>query len=195
MGGSVRTVPAGPAATGRTGPVFALLVLIQFMVVLDAGIVNIALPAIQRELALSPAGLAWVVDAYLLTFGGFLLVGGRAADLLGRRRLFLGGLALFTLASLACGLSTVGSQLILARSAQGLGAALVSPAALALVTDLYAEGPRRNRALGVWGSMGGGRTPVRRWLRRDGLRARRRTHTRRRCDAPPDCPHQTIGER
>lgn len=148
-----RTPTAGPQV--RPGPIFALLVLIQFMVVLDAGIVNIALPAIQRDLGLDAVSLAWIVDAYLLTFGGFLLLGGRAADLVGRRRMFLFGLALFTIASLACGLSTAAWQLLAARAAQGLGAALVSPAALALVTDLFAEGPRRNRALGIWGSMGG----------------------------------------
>lgn len=150
---SAERAPAQPQV--RPGPIFALLVLIQFMVVLDAGIVNIALPAIQGDLGLDAASLTWVVDAYLLIFGGFLLLGGRVADLVGRRRMFLFGLALFTVASLACGLSTAAWQLLAARAAQGLGAALVSPAALALVTDLFAEGPGRNRALGIWGSMGG----------------------------------------
>lgn len=147
----------GVPKAGRrtTGAAFALLIVIQFMVVLDASVVNVALPVIQRDLHLDQSGLTWVVDAYLLTFGGFLLVGGRAADLVGRRRLFLGGLLLFTIASLACGLSTVGGELYAARAAQGIGAAFASPAALALLTDLYPQGPRRNRALGVWGSMGG----------------------------------------
>ena len=135
--------------------IVAVLILVQFMVVLDAGVVNIALPAIRAHLGFTEAGLTWVIDAYLLTFGGFLLLGGRAADLLGRRRMFLIGLSIFTAASLGCGLAAHPWQLLAGRATQGLGAAFVSPAALALVTDVFDEGPERNRALGIWASMGG----------------------------------------
>ena len=133
----------------------ALLAAAQFVVVLDASIVNVALPSIGRDLHFSQDDLSWVVNAYTLTFGGFLLLGGRMADLLGRRRLFLGGLVLFALASLAGGLSQSDGQLIAARAVQGLGAALLSPAALSLVTVIFAEGAERNRALGVWGAVAG----------------------------------------
>ncbi len=133
----------------------ALLAAAQFVVVLDASIVNVALPSIGRDLNFAQENLSWVVNAYTLTFGGFLLLGGRMADLIGRRRLFLGGLILFSIASLAGGLATNEAQLIAARAVQGLGAALLSPAALSLVTVIFAEGADRNKALGIWGAVAG----------------------------------------
>src|SRR4051794_28829677 len=133
----------------------ALLAMTQFVIVLDASIVNVALPSIGRALDFSQDNLSWVVNAYTLTFGGFLLLGGRMADLLGRRRLFMGGLVLFAGASLAGGLAQSDTWLIAARAVQGLGAALLSPAALSLVTVLFAEGPDRNKAMGVWGAVAG----------------------------------------
>src|SRR5207248_6352446 len=135
-----------------------LLCIAQFVVVLDASIVNVALPTIGKALHFSESNLPWVVNSYVLTFGGFLLLGGRMADLLGRRRVFMGGLVLFSLASLAGGLAGVtGSQtqLIIARLFQGLGAAILSPAALSIVTNTFREGPERNKALGVWGAVAG----------------------------------------
>jgi EmrB/QacA subfamily drug resistance transporter len=133
----------------------ALLAVAQFVVVLDASIVNVALPSIGRDLKFSQANLAWVVNAYVLTFGGFLLLGGRMADLLGRRRIFVAGLLLFAAASLAGGLAHSEAQLIAARAVQGLGAAILSPAALSIVTTIFSEGADRNRALGVWGAVAG----------------------------------------
>jgi EmrB/QacA subfamily drug resistance transporter len=133
----------------------ALLAMTQFVVVLDAAIVNVALPSIGRALHFSSDDLSWVVNAYTLTFGGFLLLGGRLADLLGRRRMFIGGLVLFSLASLLGGLAQSDLWLIAARATQGLGAALISPAALSLVTVLFTEGAERNKALGVWGAVAG----------------------------------------
>ncbi len=133
----------------------ALLCVAQFMVVLDASIVNVALPSIGTALDFSQENLSWVVNAYVLTFGGFLLLGGRMADLLGRRRVFMGGLVLFALASLAGGLATNDSQLIAARAVQGLGAAILSPAALSIVTTTFRDGAERNKALGVWGAVAG----------------------------------------
>ena len=127
----------------------------QFVVVLDAAIVNVALPSIGRALDFSQDNLAWVVNAYTLTFGGFLLLGGRLADLLGRRKLFMIGLVVFSLASLLGGLAQSEAWLIGARALQGLGAALVSPAALSIVTNTFSEGAERNRALGVWGAVAG----------------------------------------
>src|SRR4051794_28746965 len=112
----------------------ALLATAQFVVVLDASVVNVALPSIATDLHLSQAGLAWLVNAYVLAFGGFLLLGGRVADLVGRRRVFMGGFVIFALASFAGGLATSGGTLIAARALQGLGAAVLSPAALSLVT-------------------------------------------------------------
>jgi EmrB/QacA subfamily drug resistance transporter len=135
--------------------VLALLATAQFVVVLDAAIVNVALPSIGRGLHFSQDSLSWVVNAYVLTFGGFLLLGGRAADLLGRRRVFIAGLIVFALASLAGGLAQSEGWLIAARAVQGLGAALVSPAALSIVTTTFAEGAERNKALGVWGAVAG----------------------------------------
>lgn len=122
------------------------------MVALDVQIVAIALPAIQRDLGVSQANLQWMVSAYVLTFGGFLLLAGRMADLFGRRRLFMLGFELFTLASLACGLARSELFLYLARAAQGLGAAFIAPAALSILTTTFGEGCRRNYALGVWGT-------------------------------------------
>jgi EmrB/QacA subfamily drug resistance transporter len=137
------------------GLALALLALTQFVIVLDASIVNVALPSIGRDLQFNQDDLSWVVNAYTLTFGGFLLLGGRLADLLGRRRMFIGGLVLFSVASLAGGLAQSDVWLIAARAVQGLGAALISPAALSLVTTMFAEGAERNRALGVWGAVAG----------------------------------------
>src|ERR1700748_169549 len=132
-----------------------LLAVTQFVVVLDASIVNVALPSIGRALDFSQDNLSWVVNAYTLTFGGFLLLGGRLADLPGRRAIFMGGLALFAVASLLGGLAQSDTWLIAARAVQGLGAALISPAALSLITTIFSEGAERNRALGVWGAVAG----------------------------------------
>jgi EmrB/QacA subfamily drug resistance transporter len=133
----------------------ALLAMTQFVVVIDASIVNIALPSIGTALHFSQADLSWVVNAYTLTFGGFLLLGGRLADLMGRRRMFMVGLVIFSLASLLGGLAQSEAWLIAARAVQGLGAAIVSPAALSIITTTFAEGEERNRALGVWGAVAG----------------------------------------
>jgi EmrB/QacA subfamily drug resistance transporter len=138
-----------------TGAVLALLAMTQFLVVVDASIVNVALPSVARSLDISQQDITWVVNAYTLTFGGFLLLGGRLADLLGRRRMFIAGVALFALASLAGGLAESFGWLVSARAAQGLGAALASPAALSIITTTFAEGPERNRALGIWGAVAG----------------------------------------
>src|SRR5438270_1506070 len=132
-----------------------LLAITQFMIVIDASIVNVALPSIGRALDFSQTNLPWVVNAYVLTFGGFLLLGGRMADLLGRRKVFVGGLVLFALASLAGGFAQSEGWLIAARAVQGLGAALLSPAALSIVTTIFSEGADRNKALGVWGAVAG----------------------------------------
>jgi EmrB/QacA subfamily drug resistance transporter len=132
----------------------ALLLLVQFMVVLDIAIVNVALPSIQNDLGFSPENLQWVISAYALFFGGFLLLGGRAADLLGRRRMFLVGIVLFTTASLVSGLAWGQGPLIGARAFQGLGAAIITPAALSILTTTFAEGKERNAALGAWGAIG-----------------------------------------
>src|SRR6476619_751007 len=133
----------------------ALLSAVQFMVVLDIAIVNVALPSIKVDLGFSQENLQWVISAYALFFGGFLLLGGRAADLLGRRRLFLAGVVLFTLSSLLAGLAWSEGSLIAARSFQGLGAAVISPAALSILSTTFTEGRDRNIALGVWGAVGG----------------------------------------
>ena len=133
----------------------ALLSAVQFMVVLDIAIVNVALPSIKNDLGFSQDNLQWVISAYALVFGGFLLLGGRAADLLGRRRIFLVGLAVFTVASLLAGLAWSEASLIGARLLQGLGAAIISPAALSMVSTTFREGRERNVALGVWGAVGG----------------------------------------
>ena len=132
-----------------------LLCSAQFVVVLDASIVNVALPSIGEALDFSQENLPWVVNAYVLTFGGFLLLGGRTADLLGRRRVFMAGLLLVAVASLAAGFAVTEGQLIAARAAQGLGAAIISPAALSIVTTIFSDGAERNKALGVWGAVAG----------------------------------------
>jgi EmrB/QacA subfamily drug resistance transporter len=132
-----------------------LLCVAQFVVVLDASIVNVALPTIKEALDFSEDSLPWVINAYVLTFGGFLLLGGRLADLLGRRRLFMAGLVLFALASLAGGLAANSGQLIAARAVQGLGGAILSPAALSIVAVTFKDGAERNKALGVWGAVAG----------------------------------------
>jgi EmrB/QacA subfamily drug resistance transporter len=129
--------------------------LAQFMVILDVSVVNVALPAIRGGLHFSEVDLQWVVNAYTVTFAGFLLLGGRAADLLGRRRVFVWGLVLFALASLAGGVSDSQPVLIAARAVQGLGGAVIAPASLSILTTTFAEGPQRNRAVGIWGAMGG----------------------------------------
>jgi EmrB/QacA subfamily drug resistance transporter len=133
----------------------ALLSVVQFMVVLDIAIVNVALPSIQVDLGFSQENLQWVISAYALVFGGFLLLGGRAADLLGRRRMFMAGLAVFAIGSLLAGLAWSEASLIGARSVQGLGAAIISPAALSILMTTFSEGRERNIALGVWGAVGG----------------------------------------
>jgi EmrB/QacA subfamily drug resistance transporter len=132
----------------------ALLATVQFMVVLDIAIVNVALPSIQVDLGFSQENLQWVISAYALLFGGFLLLGGRAADLLGRRRLFIGGLVVFSAASLLSGLAWSDDALIVARAFQGLGAAIITPAALSILMTTFTEGRERNAALGVWGAVG-----------------------------------------
>ena len=140
--------------------VLVLVCMAQFMVVLDATVVNVALPSIQKDLGLSEANLQWIVNAYTLAFGGFLLLGGRAGDLLGRKRLFLFGLVVFTTASLLDGLATSSGMLIGSRALQGLGAAFISPAALAIITTTFAEGAERARALGVWAAIAIGGSAV-----------------------------------
>jgi EmrB/QacA subfamily drug resistance transporter len=132
-----------------------LLCVAQFVVVLDASIVNVALPSIGKGLDFSEQNLPWVVNAYVIAFGGFLLLGGRAADLLGRRRVFMAGLLVVAVASLAAGFAADQGQLIAARAAQGLGAAIISPSALSIVTSLFNDGAERNKALGAWGAVAG----------------------------------------
>ena len=149
-GGAIEVAP------GRTVPPWLVLGLVlvgQFMVVLDASIVNVALPSIQRDLHFSTSGLQWIVNAYTLTFAGFLLLGGRAADLFGRRRIFLLGLGVFTASSLLGGMAQSEAWLITARAIQGLGAAILAPATLTILTATFAEGPARARALGAWSAV------------------------------------------
>jgi EmrB/QacA subfamily drug resistance transporter len=133
---------------------FALLAVSYFMTIIDLTIVNVSLPTIGRDLHFSQTSLQWVATAYALTFGGFLLLGGRAADLLGRRRILMVGLALFTAASLGCALATGDAFLIGMRAVQGLGAAIMLPAALSIVMNMFSEGAERNKALGIWGGLG-----------------------------------------
>jgi len=142
-------------STARSNQILALLAVAQLMGVLDFSIVNVALPSIQHTFHLVPADLQWIVSAYALMLGGFLLLGGRAADLFDRKRLFILGLGLFSLASLAGGLAPSPLIILAARAVQGLGGAIVSPTALALLTTTFPEGPERNRALGVFGSVSG----------------------------------------
>jgi EmrB/QacA subfamily drug resistance transporter len=139
----------------RRWKALGLICTAVFMTVLDIAIVNVALPSIGKDLHFSADSLQWVITAYAITFGGFLLLGGRAADLLGRRRVFMVGLAVFTGASLACGLATSEAFLIVARGVQGFGAAVVTPAALSIVSTTFEEGAERNKALGIWGAVAG----------------------------------------
>ena len=139
----------------RRWKALAVVAAAYFMTILDVSIVNVALPTIGKDLNFSRDDLQWVVTAYAITFGGFLLLGGRAADILGRRRVFLVGVVVFTTASLFCGLAWSEGVLIAARAVQGFGAAIISPAALSIITTTFAEGAERNKALGVWGAMGG----------------------------------------
>ena len=150
------------SAKHSTNPwlVLVLICMAQFMVVLDATIVNVALPHIQSSLGFTEASLQWVINAYTLIFAGFLLLGGRAGDLLGRKRLFLIGLVVFTVASLLDGISTTSGELIGFRALQGLGAALISPAALSIISTTFAEGKERARALGVWAAIAIGGSAV-----------------------------------
>lgn len=156
------SVPEGHMAKSTHGhgvnPWIVLVVVCfaQFMVVLDATIVNVALPSIQTDLDLSAQNLQWIVNAYTLVFGGFLLLGGRAADLLGRKRLFIAGTVIFSVASLVNALATSGEMLIIARGFQGLGGALTSPAALSIIVTTFDEGPDRTKALSVWGAIAAG---------------------------------------
>src|ERR1700693_1591299 len=149
--------PAGGADAGpvrrHLGLALAVIATAQLMVVLDATIVNVALPHIQNALGFSGTGLEWVVNAYTLTFGGLLLLGGRAGDILGRRRMFIAGMILFSLASLAGGFATTQAWLLAARAVQGVGAAVIAPTALSLITTTFPEGPPRNRAMGVYSAM------------------------------------------
>src|SRR6187431_2961974 len=133
----------------------ALIVVAQFMVILDVAIVNVALPSIELDLGFSQSGLEWVVTAYAIVFGGFLLLGGRLADLLGRRRTFMAGIGVFTAASVLCALSWSAGSLVAFRGIQGLGGALLAPAGLSLLMTTFAEGRDRNLALGIWGAASG----------------------------------------
>src|SRR5437868_2348180 len=142
-------------ADSRRWLALAVIVAAQFMVVLDIAIVNVALPSIKTDLHFSESSLQWVITAYAIFFGGVLLLGGRMADLLGRRRMFVAGLSLFTVSSLLDGLAWSSGSLITFRALQGLGAALLAPAALSLLTTIFSEGRERNKALGIWGAVSG----------------------------------------
>jgi EmrB/QacA subfamily drug resistance transporter len=148
-------VASAPALDPRRWWALALLCGAFFMVVLDATIVLVALPSIQADLGFSEQGLQWVLSAYALTFGGLLLLGGRAADLLGRRRLFMTGVLFFTAASLLCGLAWSPAALLAARAVQGIGAAIMTPTALSIIATTFTDGSERNKALGIWGALGG----------------------------------------
>src|ERR687891_2109454 len=152
-----RSSQAAGAARRGHHPALALAVIAasQLMIVLDISIVNIALPHIQQALGFSTTSLSWVVNAYTLAFGGLLLLGGRAGDILGRRRVFIAGILLFTLASFLGGLATSATWLLAARVLQGVGGAIASPTALALITTNFKEGPERNRAFGVFAAVSG----------------------------------------
>jgi EmrB/QacA subfamily drug resistance transporter len=153
--GARRTTSGGVRhASSRRALLFVVL-LANFMVILDVAVVNVALPSMRDGLHFSTAGLQWVVNAYTLTFAGFLMLGGRSADLLGRRRVFLFGAALFTVSSLACAIADSRSLLIAARALQGFGGAIVAPATLSIITSALPEGPERNRGLGLWAAIGG----------------------------------------
>src|SRR3954468_10187287 len=139
----------------RKGLALAAVVAAQFMVVLDIAIVNVALPAIKSDLHFAQANLQWVISAYAILFGGVLLLGGRLADVFGRRRVFMAGLAIFSISSLLCGVSWSEGSLIAFRALQGLGGALFAPAGLSILMTTFAEGAERNRALGIWGAASG----------------------------------------
>src|SRR6202142_1589602 len=154
------TFPSEPTPTFHDSPraknlALALLAMTQFVVVIDASIVNVALPSIGSHFHFSRTDLSWVVNAYTLTFGGFLMLGGRMADLLGRRRMFIVGLVVFSIASFAGGIAQSEGWLLAARAVQGMGAAIVSPAALSILVTTFADGAERNRALGIWGAVAG----------------------------------------
>ena len=144
-----------PAAAGSPWSLLVLLAVAQLMVILDISAVNVALPDMASDLGIAPADLGWAITSYSLMFGSLLLLGGRAADLLGRRRVFLAGLAVFTLASMVSALASYATTLFAARAGQGLGAAMLSPAALSIILTTFSDGPQRARALGVWGAVGG----------------------------------------
>ncbi len=167
---------------------FALLAVAYFMTIVDLTIVNVSLPTIGRALHFSETNLQWVATAYALTFGGFLLLGGRAADLLGRRRVLMVGLALFTAASLACGLASSDAFLIGSRAVQGIGAAIMLPAALSIVMNMFEEGAERNKALGIWGGLGAAGATV-------GMHRRRAAHPLRRVAVHllPERPDRDCG--
>ncbi|MGE5287968.1 MAG: MFS transporter [Micromonosporaceae bacterium] len=162
--GTQRAALPGSAAAGggprRLGLALVVIAAAQLMVVLDATIVNVALPHIQRALGFTGSGLEWVVTAYAVTFGGLLLLGGRSGDLLGRRRIFIAGLLLFSAASLTGGFANSQEWLLIARAAQGVGGAMIAPTALALIMTTFPEGPPRNRAMGVYAAMSGGGAAV-----------------------------------
>ena len=151
----MQSIPLTTGASDRRWSALALIVVAQFMVILDVAIVNVALPSIQADLGFTQTSLQWVVSAYAIMFGGVLLLGGRLADLLGRRRLFLIGLAVFSAASLLCGLAWSEASLIAFRALQGLGGALLAPAALSLLMTTFADGRERNKALGIYGAASG----------------------------------------
>src|SRR5436309_1972851 len=136
-------------------PLLFVVCLAQFMVILDVSVVNVALPAMRTDLHFSTSGLQWVVNAYTITFAGFMMLGARSADLLGRRRVLLAGTALFVLSSLACAVADRPGLLIAARALQGFGGAIVSPTTLSIITSTLAEGAERNRGLGLWADLGG----------------------------------------
>jgi MFS family permease len=144
-------VPADP----RRWKALAVLALVQFMLILDVTVVNVALPNIQKDLKFGPTGLAWVVDGYVLMAGGLLLLGGRLSDLVGRKRLFLIGVAVFGVASVTCGLAQNSAMLVTSRFIQGVGEALAAPAALGLVALLFPDPRERTKALGIWGGIAG----------------------------------------
>src|SRR5262245_2778230 len=154
-GAGLNPVTASKSALGRNSNALLLVVCLgQFMVILDVSIVNVALPSIKDALGFSTNGLQWVLNAYTLTFAGFLLLGGRAADLFGRRRMFVAGTLLFSGASLLCAIAPSSETLVAARAVQGIGGAVISPATLAIITTSFDEGAPRNRALGAWGAIG-----------------------------------------
>ena len=175
----------------RRWSALALIVTAQFMVILDVAIVNVALPSIKADLGFSETSLQWVVSAYAIIFGGALLLGGRLADILGRRRLFVAGLALFATSSLLCGLAWSEASLIAFRAVQGLGGALLAPAALSLLMTTFREGRERNLALGIYGAASGSGAAAGVPGRRPACRSGSAERARPPC--PPDVPAATPG--